>query len=214
MKKIFSITFKVTALVLIVTSTFLALVAQYGNNHWDPIEAIQQLKENHRRDDAIDLVAFLKENRICTEGQLKGIEEELSYGFLEKAKAMIWDGAIKGQVNDTHSGIGAMAADFCIFGDLRDITIQTWNTFFDKENFDGVIATLAGAGIAFSTTPMFDGLYAMSKNIAKYVARVPDYINTGMLKTFLAGRASTEQTSAIYNLLKKTNGPFPAQHPA
>jgi hypothetical protein len=45
---------------------------------------------------------------------------------------------IKGQVNDTYSGFGAMAADFCLFGDIWDLSVQTWNLLFDKDPLDGV----------------------------------------------------------------------------
>jgi len=211
--KTFCITsLKVTALAMIVASSFLALTAQYGENQWDPIREIQQMKNQHRRDDAVDLVNFLKENQTHSTDELSKLEKEVAYSLLERAKAFVWDGAIKGQVNDTYSGIGALASDFCLFGDIRDITIQTFNLLFDQDNFDGVVGVLSGAGIAFSTMPLFDGLYAMNKNTAKYVSRLPTCMNQGMLRSFLSGHTSPEQSSAIFNLLKKTAGPSPAPH--
>lgn len=214
MKKFCTTIFKLTALAIIITASFLALVAHYGNNQWDPILSIQQLKIQHRRDDAIDLVNFLKDTRTYSTDELSSLEEEVEYGPLDKAKSMLWDGAIKGQVNDSYSGIGSMAADCSLFGDLRDITKETWNLLFDQEDFNGVIAVLSGAGIAFSTVTLFDGLYAMNKNTAKYVARLPTCMNKGMLRSFLSGRTTQKESSVIYDLLKKTDGPFPAQHPA
>ena len=98
-----------------------------------------------------------------------------------------------------------MAADCSLFGDLRDITKETWNLIFDQDDFNGVIAVLSGAGIAFSTVPLFDGLYAMNKNTAKYVARLPACMNKGMLRSFLSGRTTQKESSAIYDLLKKTD---------
>ena len=77
MKKICITTFKLTALAIIITASFLALVAQYGHNHWDPIKAIQQLKIQHRRDDAIDLVEFLKDNRRYAGDKLASLEEDV-----------------------------------------------------------------------------------------------------------------------------------------
>ena len=214
MKKFCTTTFKLTTLAIIISASFLSLVAQYGENQWDPIQAIQQLKIQHRRDDAIDLVEFLKDNRTYAGEKLASLEDDVAYGPLEKAKALIWDGAMKGQVNDTYSGIGAMAADFSMFGDLRDATLQSWNILFDQTNFNGVIAVLSGVGIAFSTMPLFDGLYAMKKNTAKYAARLPSCMNQGMLKSYLSGNTSLEQSTAIYDLLKKTNGQFREPHPA
>ena len=214
MKKICVTTFKLTTLAIIITASFLALVAQYGDNQWDPIQAIQQLKTQHRRDDAIDLIQFLKDNRRYAGDKLASLEEEVKYGPLEKTKALIWEGVLKGQVNDTYSGMGAMAADFSLFGDLRDVTLQSWNILFNQKNFNGVLATLAGVGIAFSTMPLFDGLYAMKKNTAKYVARLPNCMNKGMLRLFLSGRTTQKESSVIYDLLKKTDGQSPKQHPA
>ena len=203
---------KVMVLVIIVASLFLALTNRYGENQWDPIQEIHQLKNQNRRDDAIDLVNFLKETQTHEAYDLRKIEKEVAYSPLERAKSFIWDGAVKGNVNDTYSGIGSLAADFCVYGDIRDITKQTWNLLFDQDNFDGVVGVLSGAGIALSTMPLFDGLYAMSKNTAKYVSRLPTCMNKGMLRSFLAGHTSPEQSSAIYNLLKKTDGRFLEPH--
>ena len=197
---------------IIITASFLALVARYGDNQWDPIQAIQQLKHQNRRDNAIDLVQFLKDNRTYSTDELARLEDDVAYGLMDKAKSMLWDGAVKGNVNDTYSGIGAMAADCSLFGDLRDITKETWNMLFDQDDFNGVIAVLSGAGIAFSTVPLFDGLYAMNKNTAKYVARLLACMNKGMLRSFLSGRTTQKESSAIYDLLKKTDGRFHAQH--
>ncbi len=214
MKKFCIASFKVTAISMMVMSPYWALIAYCSQNQWDPIKEIQRLMHLHRRDEAIDLVRFLRNSRLHDDDELTRIEEDVAYGHLEKAKAFILDGAIKGQVSDTYSGIGAMAADCCLFGDIRDITIQTWNTFFDKDEFNGVIATLAGAGIALSTVPMFDVINAFAKNTAKYIKRLPAFMNQGMLKTFLSGRTTPEQCTVIYDLLKKTTGPFPVQQPA
>jgi hypothetical protein len=213
LKKICITSFKVTALAFIIVSSFLALVAQYGGNKWDPVKDVQQLKNQHRRDDAIDLVQFLKDNHTYTSDELSILERDIAYGPLEKARSMLWEGAILGQVNDSYSGIGAMAADFCLFGDIRDVTLQTWNLLFDQNGFNGVIAVFSAAGIAFSTVPLFDGIYAMNKNTAKYVTRLPTCMNRGMLRSFLSGHTSPEQSSAIYELLKKTDGQSPEQHP-
>jgi len=203
---------KVTVLAIIVASSFLALTKRYGQNQWDPIQEIHQLKNQNRRDDAIDLVNFLKETQTHEAYDLRKIEKEVAYNPLERAKAFVWDGALKGNVNDTYSGIGALAADFCVYGDIRDITKQTWNLLFDQDNFDGVVGVLSGAGIALSTMPLFDGLYAMNKSTAKYVSRLPTCMNKGMLRSFLSGHTSPEQSSTIYNLLKKTDGRFPEPH--
>ena len=212
MKKFCITSLKLTALALIALSSFLALAAQYGDNQWDPVKEIQQLRNQHRRDDAIDLVRFLNQNQHYNDDELSIFEKEVAYNPLERAKSFVWDGAIKGQVNDSYSGIGALAADFCLYGDIRDVSMQTWNLLFDQKNFDGVISVLSGAGIALSTMPLFDGMYAMNKNTAKYVHKIPARMNQGMLRSFLSGHTPPEQSTAIYDLLKKTDGLSLEQH--
>jgi hypothetical protein len=87
--KTFGITsLKVTALAIIVATSFLAIVAQYGNNQWDPIREIQQLKNQHRRDDAIDLVNFLKENKTYNTDELSIIEKEVGYSPLGRVRGL------------------------------------------------------------------------------------------------------------------------------
>jgi hypothetical protein len=118
--KNFSITslLKVTPLVMIAIVSFLVLVVYYGENQWNPIKEIRQLKNQQRRDDAIVLVNFLKDNRICAGDEIDSLDMKVSFGPLKMAKAFILNGTIKGQVSYTYSGIGAMAADFCLFGDI------------------------------------------------------------------------------------------------
>ncbi len=203
--RLLTITIKLPILAIITLTSFLALSVQFTNTTWDPIKSIQELKTQHRRDEALDLLQFAKENHLCPTEELKPIEKDLSYGFTEKLKATVIDGIIKGEVYDTSSGIGAMAADLCLFGDIRDITIQTWNAIFHRDDFNGVTATLSGIGIAFSAMPMFGILSAAEKSTVKYVAKIPD-INKGMLKRFLTGKVSKRESAEIYNLLKKTDG--------
>ena len=205
MKRLITTTLKLPLLAMIALTSILTLSIQFTDTTWDPIKSIQVLQNKHRRDEAIDLLEFAKENHLCPAEELELIEDDLSSGFTERMKAVIIDGVIKGQVYDTPSGIGAMAADLCLFGDIRDITLQTWNALFHRNDFDGVTATLSGAGIALSAAPMFDVVSAAQKSTVKYVTRMPD-INKGMLKRFLSGKVSKEQSAEIYNLLKKTDG--------
>ena len=195
MTKLISIIIKLPLLTLIALSSFLALSTHFRDNPWDPIKTIQALQQQHRRDEALVLVQLLKDNNIRPKEELDIIEQGFSYGFTEKMKAAIVDGAIKGQVYDTPSGIGAMVADLCLFGNIRDITIQAWNVMFHRDDFDGLNAALAGTGIALSAAPMFDMLSAVQKSTVKYVARMPD-INKGMLKRFLTGKVSDRGKSS------------------
>ena len=162
---------------------------------------------------------FSKKTKPNETDELHKIEKEVAYSPLERAKAFVWDGVIKGNVNDTYSGIGALAADFCLYGDIRDITKQTWNLLFDQNNFDGVVGVLSGAGIALSTMPMFDGLYAMNKSTAKYVSKLPTSMNQGYaqvisVRPHIPGRIQRHLRSAKKNgwSIPRTTS-CPEQHP-
>jgi len=82
------------------------------------------------------------------------------------------------------------------------------------QDFDGFVTILSAAGIGLSTTPFLDGTNALAKNTLKYLKKIPASINKGLLKKFLSGKASPTNCKKIWELLKKTTGPFPAPYPA
>lgn len=77
----------------------------YKGSAFDPIREIQRLNSENRRDDALDLVHFFKENEIADQGKFDQIEKALEYTAAEKIKSFVWNGAIRGQVYDSYSGI-------------------------------------------------------------------------------------------------------------
>jgi hypothetical protein len=181
---------------------------------FDPIREIQKLKDQNRRDDALDLATFFKQNARTVSTKLCTIEKDLQYSPAEKIKAFIWNGTIKGQVYDSYSGLGAISADLCLIGDVRDLGIQGWRYLIGSDDFDRFILILSAAGIGLSSTPFLNGTNALAKNILKYLKKIPASVNKGLLKEFLSGKLSTEYCKKIWELLKKTNGPFPAPYPA
>jgi hypothetical protein len=109
--------------------------------------------------------------------------------------------------------MGAISADLCVFGDIRDLGIQGWKYLTGGQDFDGFVTILSAAGIGLSSTPFLDGTNALVKNILKYLKKVPDSINKGLLKKFLSGKISPKKCKKIWTLLKKTNGVFLAPYP-
>jgi hypothetical protein len=180
---------------------------------FDPIREIQMLKSENRRDDALDLTRFFKENQLGDQDKFARIEKALEYTAAEKIKSFIWNGAIRGQVYDTPSALGAISTDFCVVGDIRDLGIQGWKYLTGGHDFDGFVTILSAAGIGLSTTPFLDGTNALAKNTLKYLKKVPASINKGVLKKFLSGKVSPANCKKIWELLKKTTGPFPAPYP-
>jgi hypothetical protein len=205
---------KFVLLFIIIMSSSLAIYMHYKGSAFDPIREIQGLKSEKRRDDALDLARFFKENQIGDQDKFARIEKDLEYTTAEKIKSFIWNGAIRGQVYDSYSGLGAISTDLCVVGDVRDLGIQGWKYLTGGQDFDGFVTILSAAGIGLSTTPFFDGTNALVKNILKYLKKVPGSINKGVLKKFLSGKLSPANCKKIWDLLKKTTGPFPAPYPA
>ena len=201
-------------LFIIITSSSLAIYMHYKGSAVDPIHEIQRLKSENRRDDALDLARFFKENQITDQDNFAKIEKDLEYTAAEKIKSFVWNGAVRGQVYDSYSGIGSISADLCVVGDIRDLGIQGWKYVTGGQDFDGFVTILSTAGICLSTTPFLDGTNALAKNILKYLKKVPGSINKGLLKEFLSGKVSPTNCKKIWELLKKTTGPFPEPYPA
>ncbi len=104
---------KVLISLFIMIATSISLYSSYTGT-FDPVKMIQELKDKNRRDDALDMAEFFKENKIGNTKRIKKLEKELEYTAFEKAKSFTWNGAIKGEVYDTYSGLGAISSDLLI----------------------------------------------------------------------------------------------------
>ena len=214
MKKVCWNCLKFMLLFIIIISSSLTIFIQYRGSTFDPIREIQRLRGENRRDDALDLARFFRDNQIADQEKYSEIENELEYTAAEKLKSFIWNGAIRGQVYDSYSGMGAISSDLCVVGDIRDLGNQGWKYLIGSQDFDGVVTILSAAGIGLSTTPFINGTNALAKGILKYLKQLPSSLNKGVLKVFLAGKLSYHQTEKLWDLFKKTDGPFQAPYPA
>ena len=214
MKKLCWSCLKFMLLFITIISSSLAIYMHYKGSAFDPISEIQILKNENRRDDALDLTRFFKGNQLGDQDKFARIEKALEYTATEKIKSFVWNGAIRGQVYDSYSGRGAISADLCVIGDIKDLGIQGWKYLTGGQEFDGFVTILSAAGIGLSSTPFLDGTNALAKNILKYLKKVPASINKGLLNKFLTGKVSPANCKKIWELLKKTTGPFPAPYPA
>ena len=214
MKKLCWNCLKFMLLFVIIFSSFLTIYMHHKGSAFDPIREIQRLKSDNRRDDALDLARFFKENEIADQGKFDQIEKALEYTAAEKIKSFVWNGAIRGQVYDSYSGMGAISADLCVVGDIRDLGIQGWKYLTGGQDFDGFVTILSAAGIGLSSTPFLDGTNALAKNTLKYFKRIPASVNRGLLKEFLSGKVPAEYCKKIWQLLKKTISQYPAPYPA
>jgi hypothetical protein len=197
---------------LLVISSGAALFHQLTESSYDPIRAIQELQSQNKRDEALDLVQFYKENNTVEPRDLEPIEKTLEYTSFEKGKSFI-DGAVTGRVYDTFSGIGAIGSDLLIIGDIRDLGIQSWKYLRNQEP-DAIVAVLSGVGIILSTKPFLDILASFSKNSVKFIREASKVSMEGtILKRILNGTLSAKESELVYEVLKKTRFPSPGQHP-
>jgi hypothetical protein len=186
-----------------------ALYFQLAGSQFDPIKAIQTLQSQNRRDEALDLVQFYEENKTVDPQKLEELKGDLEYTSFEKVKS-IANGAITGRVYDTFSGIGAIASDFLIWGDVRDLSIQTYR-YLKDEKTDVIVAVLSGVGIFLSVKPYADVTVSFAKNSVKYFRRILSFSgNNSILKKVLMGKLSLKESKLVFNLLKKTHSVFPA----
>jgi len=205
---------KYALLIIIILSSALTIYLNYTCSSYDPIREIQSLRDQNRRDDALDLAKFYNEAQTENQEIIATLKDDLEYTTAEKIKSISWNGFILGRVYDSYSGIGAISSDLCIYGDVRDLGIQGWKRLTKADDADALVALLSAAGIGLSTTAFINGSNALAKNTLKYLKKVPESINTGLLKKFLSGKVSPAECEKIWNLTKKTTGTFPAQPPA
>jgi len=209
LKKLCHSILKYVLLISLIVSSATTIIIIHKGNQFDPIREIQRLKSQNRRDDALDITQFYRENLTKDHKKFAKIEKSLEYTPSEKIKSFAWNGAIKGQVYDTPSGLGAISADLFVLGDFRDLGIQGWRYLSGAENFNGLVTLLSAAGIGLSSTPFRNGTSALAKNTIKYFKEVPTMLKRGVLKKFLSGKVSPQNCKKIWELLKKTNGQFP-----
>ncbi|MEX2217345.1 MAG: hypothetical protein WD749_01180 [Phycisphaerales bacterium] len=91
------------------------------------------------------------------------VDEQGSY--LRRAKDLGL-GALSGQGTSLESLIGAVAADFFIVGDIRDLVIQGGRWVVDGET-DELILVLSGVGVATTVAPEVDWVPALLKAARK-----------------------------------------------
>jgi hypothetical protein len=200
---------KYTILIFIILSTSFALYVHYKGSSFDPVEEIQKLKNENRRDEALDLSALYLEKETGDARKIKELQKNLEYTPIEKVKSFTWNGIVKGEVYDTYSGMGAISADLSIWGDIRDLGIQSWLFITDDPDFDKLVLILSAAGIGLAGTSFVNGAASLAKNILKYLKRFPHIKRGEVLKKFLTGKLSIQEFKQIWNLLKKTTGVFP-----
>jgi hypothetical protein len=192
---------------VIILSSGLAIVMHYKVS-FDPVKEIITLKNEKRRDDALDFTRFCINNKSSNKDTFKKIEEDLKYTLPEKVGAFS-EGAILGKVYDMYSGIGAVASDLCVYGDVRDIGIQAYYYFKGNPDFNRVVTILSSIGIILSAKPVLHGIDSYVKNSQKYVRRFSGLADKGILRKLFSRKIPLKDSEKVWTLFKKNDFSIP-----
>ncbi len=202
-------------LVLLYLSSALAV---YCNliGHFDPVAAANKYLKAGERDRALDTVEFGLENGLGDQEELKQIQGRQAYTTAEKLRDVFWTGAVKGRVENLYSGLGALAADLLIIGDIRDLTIQAINKKKGEE-VDGVVTALAAIGVGTSLTgvtgvgAVADAGLSLVKNGAKYLKKFGGLAKHSILRAADAGKQlSKVEWERIWKIFRHSDYNLPA----
>jgi hypothetical protein len=69
-------------------SSGLALYILWEGGSFHAVREIQRLRDQNRRDDALDMVRFYRENQDGDNRELRDLEEDLDYTATEKMKSL------------------------------------------------------------------------------------------------------------------------------
>ena len=194
------------------TFAFTHIIKTQGNS-FDPIKGIKKLYSENRRDDALVLAKTFKGINKWGNDELAKLEKQLEYSVTEKYKIALWDGVTKGEVYDHYSGLGAMIADMCLWGYIRDLAIEGYDFITRDSSSENAMMLLSGTGVSSFCYPIIDGASVLAKNMEKYLKSSSNPPSGGLLRQFVSGDLSPIKSHKIWLLLKKTTGPYPERQP-
>ena len=182
---------------------------------FDPVEMAVGLKNSDKRDQAIDVIEFSLDNNIGDQEALSALYEKYQYSFTEKSRDLFWHGAVKGEAFNMYSGIGCIAADLAVIGDVRDLSKQGVNWFAGKD-VDPVVAALSAIGVGTTVVSMtgpgavVDAGVSLVKTTVKYVKKTFKVVPDGIIQAAAAGKKfSVGNYKKFWLLFKETKFSVP-----
>ena len=202
----------VLMMVVVITSAA-ALNIKTNAESFDLIKETKKLYSENRRDDALVLAKTFKGINKWGNDELAKLEKQLEYSVTEKYKIALWNGVTKGEVYDHYSGMGAMIADMCLWGYIRDLAIEGYDFITRDSSNENAMMLLSGTGVSSFCYPIIDGASVLAKNMEKYLKSSSNPPSGGLLRQFVSGDLSPTESQKIWLLLKKTTGPYPERQP-
>lgn len=159
--------------------------------HIDPIPHTEELVVNKKYADAYEYLSFFMEEPYVKENpkaqQLLKLIQEKRSSYSYKAEKF-FEGIVKGGSDEDIGRASAIASDFLVIGDVRDLSIQGVNYANDKK-VDNLIVALSSLGLlATATTVYTAGATAPIKtsiSVLKYgkrVNKIPHWLQTKIIK--------------------------------
>ncbi len=193
-------------------------LAVYCNliGQFDPVATATRFLDSGERDRALTAAEFGLENHLGDQDKLRQIQGRSAYTTAEKIRDVFWTGAVMGRVENTYSGLGTLAADLLIIGDVRDLTIQTLNKIKGEE-VDRIVTALAAIGVGTSLAgvtgvgAVADAALSLIKNGAKYLKKFGGLAKHSLLRASAAGkRLSQADLGRVWMIFKDSGYDLPS----
>jgi hypothetical protein len=195
-------------MVVVITSAA-ALNIRINAESFDLVKEAKKLYSENRRDDALVLAKTFKGSNKWGNDELAKLEKQLEYSVTEKYKIALWNGVTKGEVYDHYSGLGAMIADMCLWGYIRDLAIEGYDFIARDSSNENAMMILSGTGVSSFCYPIIDGASVLAKNMEKYLKSSSNPPSGGLLRQYVSGDLSPTESHKIWLMLKKTTGRSP-----
>ncbi len=178
--------------------------------HIDPLPHTKKLIAEERYAEAEEYLSFFMEEPYVKENPkvkplLKHIQEKrASYSY--KAEKIL-EGIVEGGSDEDIGRASAIASDFLVIGDIRDLSIQGVNYVNDKE-VDNLIVALSSLGLlatattvytAGATTPIKTSISVLK--YGKKLNKIPNWLQKKVIK-YAKEAQETKSLEKIATLLK------------
>jgi len=177
-----------------------------GLVHIDPMPKTWELIEKNKYAEASDYLSYfmqfdyVKENPRAVELFNALQQKRNSYEY--KQEKFI-QGIIEGKSDENIGKVSAIASDFLVIGDVRDLVIEG-NNYINNKRVDGVVVALSTLGLVatistvntFGTTSTVKGSISILK-YAKKVNMIPNWLN----RTIIKEAKVSKKTKSLNNIV-------------
>ena len=177
-----------------------------GLVHIDPMPKTWELIEKNKYAEASDYLSYfmqfdyVKENPRAVELFNALQQKRNSYEY--KQEKFI-QGIIEGKSDENIGKVSAIASDFLVIGDVRDLVIEG-NNYINNKRVDGVVVALSTLGLVatistvytFGTTSTVKGSISILK-YAKKVSMIPNWLN----RTIIKEAKVSKKTKSLNNIV-------------